>query len=309
MTTSRSIGARRAIFRILFCALLVSCHGKEAQPNHLGVGAQSIVSGEVQVPIAAPISLNGSDAESIASLRRGVISAVPGLLAGEYQPLEDIYKAIRPDLRWESHLPYYLRKLDLMCGQGASVDSDIVLNPFMLAVPRFFGLACRYTKLIWSKEKVRSEALPAELPLYVKPSILIWFPRESRAELTVRVSDYIEDVQSWVEQALAPEDVKFSLWPINARDMGLAYMYIPPALAVNVVLPDRPNSALRLGETFLIRHLKPYPEECLSSGVSHKTQFALRLKALPAEVTLWFWETSPSDLKAPPYFTFVIKLV
>lgn len=272
------------------------------ESNELRLGAASEISGPVEVPISAPATLKGMNTESLGAVRARLTAQIPGLMAKSYAPVKSIFEKIDPALEWESAESFYLFGPGSMCGVGPALDSDLIFNPYMLLGARFFGLGMKQSPFRWSQATRDSAATGnSQIPMALKPVSLSWIPKESRAELLFRVSNYLQEAEPWLLNPIGVGDVVFSLSPLNARDLGFKFMRIDTENSSNIVLPPQPPSALQLLEIFTPRQLKSSSARCNSSGWPYKTYRNLKLRAVPAKLRVLLWRSDPRDLGSPDF--------
>jgi hypothetical protein len=277
--------------------------------NVLSIGPKSPAPDRIDVPIVAPVSLNGQGTDQIIQARSGVVQQSAKLLNSDYQPTHYLFSKINPKLDWESLRATFFDGPTKMCGSGPSTESTSILNPFLLVSARFFWQPLWAGKHSWLNDKnSASKADSPDFPLYVKAQNLTWFPKESRAEVTYELSDYIKRVGPWIKDGTSLSDAEFSLHAVNARDFQLRYLYISPDKSHNIILSKSRDAAFKLLDFFHARQFKETSVPC--NGLSFPSTYisGLRVSDLPASATMLLWRRQPTKLTDTPDLTFTIHI-
>lgn len=277
----------------------------QVQVNELKVGDGTATS--VQVDPSLPQSFQGLSVASLLDARRTMVAAHSELVS-VYQPHTSIFETINPELPWFGATGYYFYGIGEHAASGPAVASSILLNPFSLVTPEFWGISIWDDgNLYWkSSASVLELATAGKLPL--SPSLLRmhWEPSASKAEALYTVSSFLEAVAPFIEKPLTVNDLRFSLNSLNAADWG--YQFIAVTSSENPDVSGSLDTVLPTAQTFGV------DTNCgLDKGCNHISQPSeelanFRLKTLPGLVHVKLWKQQPAGAAEPADFTFVLKV-
>jgi hypothetical protein len=240
----------------------------------------------MDVALQPPVELDFKSKAEVLQLRQEAVERHPELLAREYVPSRAVFGFVEDGVPWwgiEGHFYYDSGERSI---EGASEESRFIVNPFLLAAAEFNVLfAGRMTK----------EEL-STFPLYCVPRNLHWRPREAYAEVSYDASC-----------VAMRSDYPFTLIAYNARDLGLNYIFVSYPDSVNITKQDQPQEPYANPQFIHKGGSCGYPGGCNNMSPSTPEISQLRVTALPAIVTIWFWNQKPASTEQDPDMTFVIR--
>lgn len=295
-----------SVIKCTLVVLTVTCLpliGYGALANELLLGKAAKVSGAVDIPIAAPTDFNFKPKSQILGMRKAEVLKHANLLKGAYAPSDAVFGQVEDRKPWWGLLgqAYYGSGQNSI--KGLSEESRFVLNPFLLA-----GMAEMFTL---KPDKIpESKVASYTYATYREPTGLRWWPRDGKAEVTYLCSA----AQSRLAQAhgYAPSNFTisghFSLEAINARDLGLAYCYIPPAWAYNVKVGSPMQGTMPIPQYIHCGGSCGYPGGCNNMSPSTGWLDNFEITKLPARLVIMFWKNAPVTGRETADLTYTLNL-
>jgi hypothetical protein len=288
MPTEKNGFRARRFFRALTAAAaaavgLVSCSGP--QENELALG-EAAKADSVEVVLQSPVELDFKTKAEVLQLRREAVARYPQLLAREYAPSEAVFGKVADGLPWWGIAGHFYYDTGERSIAGPSEESRFILNPFLLAAAEFNA----------SWMGVIAEQEVSTFPLYCPPRGLHWFPRQSYAEVAYDAS--------CISMRM---NVPFNLIAYNARDLGLNYVFVSYPHSLNISKQDPPQTAYANPQFLHQGGSCGYPGGCNNMSPSTPEINGLRITALPAGVTVWFWSRRPASTEQKPDMTFIVR--
>lgn len=294
---------RLRIYAMLGCVLAVwiACGQSSAHENRLATGRLARADAVVQIPISNPVNLNYQTRSAICHSRKQYVMTQPRLISGAYEPSDDVFGHIEDGRPWWGleGMRYWgkgQRSID-----GASEESRFIMNPFLLVGDSNCGM------MVFDKSKVPPSRLrQGYFPLYCQPRDLKWWPKEGRAEVTYDARSFLAWQSNLNGYALI-QSGNIQLEAINARDLGLNYIYIPPERSTNISNAQPMIAPILITQFFHCGGSCGYSECCnnMSPDIPELTQ--LRYTNLPARLEIWLWHDAPATGRETPDMVFVIN--
>ncbi len=279
---------------------VASLFGSAVQASELALGKSATTGGPIDIVIQSPANFNFQKRSLILGLRAREVLKHPELLKGKYAPSSQVFGQVEDGKPWWGTTGQAYFGAGQNSIVGPAEESRFVLNPFLLAGNQeIYGLP---------KDRVSdSDARSKSYPIFPEPSRLRWYPKKGQAEVTYRVSSYISQVKSTFGYSDYDMDGHFGLEMINARDLGLKYVYIPPQWAYNITVESPMTGPMLIPQFIHCGGSCGYPGGCnnMSPATAQLDGFN-RLK-LPARMTIMFWKNAPMTGKEPADMTFTIN--
>jgi hypothetical protein len=268
--------------------------------NELAIGKFARTSGVIDIPILPPAELNFKTRSEIFAMRNREISKHPQLLVSGYAPSNNVFGQVEDSRPWWGTLgeAYYHAGKNSIKGQA--VQSRYILNPFLLAAVRSTpGLP---------KDKVREADLAYKnYPTTFPATGLRWWPKEGKAEVTYQLSAWESQMCSLFGYSSFSINGNLGLELINARDLGLPYVYIPPAWAYNVRLGSPMSEPIKIPQFIHCGGSCGYPGGCNNMSPATPALDDVMINKLPARVILLLWKNEPTTWHEAPDMTFTIN--
>lgn len=282
--------------------------------NRLATGEAWTGLDSYSVILAQPLDFNGLSYDQILTLRRDTAETHRILLAGPYKPTGQVFSPINAALPWYSLQDLYLtgnvpgRKESY----PESAASRLVINPFLLVRADFWGLS-RWGdgNLVWDSEHFCGPAIQKKnTPLYPREDKLTFFPKQKRAEIVYDVKRFITAVNEVTTKPLEEKHTAFGLHFQNAKDMGLNYVRINKSGSANLEDENFSDALTEIISYFGAVPIKGKKGSFLNYHSPSPPGYELiRVKSLPADIRLDFWEKLPEPGRSDPDFIFVIRII
>jgi hypothetical protein len=283
---------------LLFLSLLDPV---QAEQTCLAIGKSAKVAGMVAIPIYPPVELNYQSKSAIFKARKQFVMTQPKLITGPYTPSEDVFGRIEDGKPWwgiEGMSYYGAGNKSIL---GPAEESRFIMNPFLLVGDSNGG------STLFDKHKVPASRLhQGYFPFYCQPRDLKWWPSESRAEVTYDARSF----QQWSCQINGSQTSYggiIQLEAINARDLGLEYIYVPIERCTNIKAGSPMRAAMSIPQYIHCGGSCGYPGGCNNMSPTTAELDSLRLTALPARLEIWLWKSAPQTGKEPADMVFVIN--
>lgn len=277
--------------------------------NRLLLEQESPVEAAYPVALNEPMEFDGLGRAEICRLRRDAVAQHPKLVAEGYRPSHAVFGQIEDGRPWWGIEGQYLHGPGPRSTAGRSEESRFILNPFLLVAADFTGLTPWSPEFAWDRERIESEE-PGRtgFPFYCRPARLVWWPADSRAEVTYELSGHLRRLRRLTERPMTLADCWFCLLPDNARDLNLHFLHVPPRTMHNVSQADPPN------EPVPIRHFLHrggscgYPGGCNNGSPYQPELDGYRVTGLPASLEVLLWHDCPSDVRQPAEMRFRLRI-
>ncbi len=279
---------------VLLTAIALSGPGVLVRANELLLGKTAKVTGAVDIPIVLPVEFNFKPRAEILGMRKREVLKHAQLLKGAWAPSEAVFGQVEDRKPWWGLLgqAYYGAGKDSIT--GPSEEARFILNPFLLVgLTEMFHL---------DHEKIQERNLASYVhATYREPTGLRWWPKNGKAEVTYLCSA----LHSRLAQAHGyssshfTESQTFALEAINARDLGLNYVYIPPAWAYNVKVGSPMTGTLPIPQYIHCGGSCGYPGGCNNMSPSTGWLDSFEITKLPARLSIMFWKKAPVTGREP----------
>ncbi|MBX7138356.1 MAG: hypothetical protein K1X83_10255 [Oligoflexia bacterium] len=263
--------------------------------------------------VTEPIELNTLSADQVLGLRKNMVNSSPQLLGGDYVPSPEVFSELKSGGYWYGLKGYAFYGRGENSVLGKAIESRLLLTPYLLVSPEFWGLTIWYEKnLKWDPNKVTEQDLDrSDFPYYPKAHSFIWHPSEGRAEISYHLSDYIQQLNRYAEKELTVAQASFSLISYNALDFGYRYMYAAMGESSNIVNPNDRGKAFKVLSGFFTTDGCGYAAGCNISydlaGTPSTFFRVFRFSDLPAKLVVKLWREAPADINIAPDVRFEIN--
>jgi len=147
----------------------------------------------------------------------------------------------------------------------------------------------------------------ASIPTFIQPSNLRWWPKEGKAEVTYEYTNYEATLCAAFHFKRFPVTGAASLEAINARDLGLSYIFIPARQAVNLQLGDPMSEPRSIPQFIHCGGTCGYPGGCNNMSPATGWLDKIEISSLPARLVILFWKSRPATEKEPADMTYTIN--
>lgn len=287
---------------IVSILLLVSsvCASPIGVANELAIGKLAKTSNVIEIPIVPTADLNFKPRAEILAMRQKEVMKYAYLLTSYYSPSDDVFGQIADKLPWcgTQGEAYYGAGMNSI--RGLAVQSRYILNPFLLAAVRSTPDLPRQkvteTDLIY---KTYPDAFPADG--------LRWWPKQGKAEVTYQISSLKSQMCSLFGAGNWQFNGKLGLELINARDLGLNYVYIPPTWACNMKLGSPMRGIMKIPQLIRCEESCGFPGGCNNMSPPTPWLDEVTVTSLPARVVLMMWKNQPTTGREPTDMIFTIN--
>jgi hypothetical protein len=285
-------------YRIWCLVALAAIPTQAALANDLALGQTAKVT-KLSIPIVPPTDFNFKGRATLYAMRQAQVMKYPELLTAQYVPDGECFGQIEDQRPWWGTygLSYYGSGKNSI--KGPSLESRFFLNPFLLAGDRS-GLGL-------PKDKISEADLAKKsYPTYLQPSDLQWSPKVKKGEVTYDITGYQKQMCSLLGydkyELHGPRDISL----INARDLGLKFVYIPPSWSLNVKIGSPMKGVMRIPQFIHKGDSCGYPGGCNNQSPETPWLQSFTIEKLPARIGFLFWKKPPITRKVPPDMMFFV---
>jgi hypothetical protein len=272
--------------------------------NRLAVGAAANVEA-LDIPIRAPMDFDGMTRQQVYALRAEAVGQHPELLAVAYRPDEAVFGQIVDGLPWWGLVGQFYHAMGERSIDGASEESRLILNPYLLVAPEFYGMSYyNNADFAWDARVVDEDAVSVpDFPLTCFAGSLRWEPARAYAEVVYRLGACLEAMNRYTANELTLANSDFDLFSYNARDLNLNVMRV--AASENIDPPTTPPEAI----PYFIHQGNScqYPGGCNNMSPYMASVSNMEALALPATLDVHLWAAMPAQPDAAPDFTYRIR--
>lgn len=256
---------------------------------------------ETTISIYSSAKLSGLSLEQILKLRSETIKESSRFLKAEYEPSEIVFSRIKNNEAWYGKDAFYKDGPSIHAGEGISVVSSGILNPFILLVPEFWGLTH------WGNGNVKwkDDVTVPEKIYSAAPKILTINALTKEIKVVFDISSHITELNLYTRAPLNSSHVDFGVSAYNARDLGFRFMKFSKeqSLKVNTVKGDVAE--------YITDHFR-FSKSLCGVGCNHYTNQHPRfdsfaVESLPATATFYLWKDKPEN--NIPDIKFIIELL
>jgi len=284
---------------------IISCiaHSSIVLANELAIGTSAKTYGSIDIPIEPPADFNFKSRAEIFALREKEINKHFALLREPYQPDKSVFGAMKDGKPWWGDVgrAYYGSGENSI--KGKSIVSRSILNPFLLAAVG--------TTLSLPRNRVTERDLSQRTyPTYYQATDLRWWPKLAKAEVTYNVSDYQRQISILCGVSnlvvIGGTHGGLAIELINAHDLGLGYLFIPPRFASNLGLAAPMSFPIPIPQFIHCGSSCGYPGGCNHISPPCPEIDKIMIQRLPARLVLLLWKTKPTE-RTPPDITYTMN--
>ncbi|SRR5579875_539896 len=291
---------RRPITHFLAAAVACCTFTACTRANELAIGKAAKIKGPIQIPIAPPADFNFKPVAQIMAMRKAEVNKYAALLKSDYKPNSEVFGQVEDRKPWWGTIgmAFYGRGSKSIIGPAE--ESRFVLNPFLLAGNmEIIGL---------DRRRIReADLLQMSYPTFYQPAGLRWWPDQGKAEVTYHVSSLESQLASMLGYSrYDTRSAGMGLELINARDLGLNYVYIPPAWAYNIEIGSPMRGIISIPQFIHCGGSCGYPGGCNNMSPARAELDRFKITKLPARLVLMFWANAPAKGE-PPDMTYTIN--
>ncbi len=274
----------------------------------LVLGDDEQVSGPVEIAVVEPVDFDGLSLREVVDLRLARVRALGALVDLAYLPSQTVFGGIADGAPWWGTQGHFFHGPGERSIDGPSEEARLILNPALLIAADFFGLSIWNDSFAWDTARIGPDQLArGQLPLWLEPAELTWWPRDRRGWVVYRVSGFISELNQWVKRPVSLADTAIALLPLNARDFGMHWMYLAPGQ------PNTLRQCNHSSEPFRIRSYLHRGGSCrhpggCNNGSPYQAELdCIHLDQVPAMVEVFLWNEQPEFREARPDFRFEIR--
>jgi len=288
---------------LLVLVLLITFAEVCVQPVHanndLAIGKSAKTAGVVNISISPQADFNFKPSAEIFARRNQEVMKHPDLITGKYTINRDVFGQIVDGRPWWGTLGegYYGAGQNSI--RGLAVQSIFILNPFLLAAIRATPGLPRTLTESDLENKIYPNCFPA--------TNLRWWPKEGKAEVTYQISALKNQFCSLFNTTSWEFNGELGLELINARDLGLEYVYIPPTWAYNMKLGSPMRGPIKIPQYVHCGGSCGFPGGCNNMSPHTPSLDYVTYAKLPARVVLMMWKNAPVTGHEPPDMIFTIN--
>ncbi|MBX9671770.1 MAG: hypothetical protein K2X93_29545 [Candidatus Obscuribacterales bacterium] len=267
--------------------------------NDLAVG-RSAKAEYVDVAITSARDFNFKTRAELFALRIGSIQQHPELLNHAYRPDQATFGLIVDKRPWWGDIgqAYYGPGQNSI--KGKSLESRFFLNPYLLVGDRMsHGLP---TEKITEVDLARRS-----YETYLQPSNLRWWPKSGKAEVTYDLSGFKSRYCSMFDYSNLVLKGTRGLSLVNARDLGLKYVFIPPSWAYNCSVGVPMTAPMPIPHYIHCGNSCGYPGGCNNQSPATPWLDSFSIEKVPARISLMFWKNPPKTGREPPDMTYTLN--
>jgi len=277
-------------------------------PLQLALGQEARTRAPLSIPIQPPAELDRLSRAEVLELRRREVERHGVLMRAPYKPVMAVFGGIVDRRPWWGIVGQFYIGPGPNSIEGPSEETRLVLNPFLLVAPEFFGLTLWVRGAgMWRAQSLSRDQLhDPDFPFYVPARELTWRPHERRAEVRYPVSKHLARLNRYTTSELRLEHATFDLFAYNARDLGLSHLLLSPLLSRNLLKrPPPPAQPVPIRHFIHLGSSCGYPGGCNNMSPQTPELNGYVISALPARAHLLLWSQPPSK-DQPPDLSFVI---
>jgi len=281
-----------------------SLFAQQNSSNRLSLGSQAKVQSFVNLAINPASEYDFHSRMEIENLRRNYVAQHNELLLYQYMPMQAIFGLIENGKPWwglEGQLFYDsgARSID-----GLSEESRFINNPFLLVcanmvIDGYLFDNSKYT----NKEDLAASALPLEC----SPSQAIFYPKESREEITYNVTNFMRASAKIVDFPKQLGNAPFDVVAYNARDFGFNYLALSTKFSRNINKTS--DRAIEISQYIHCGGSCGYSGGCNNMSPYIEGLHGLTLKAIPAQAVVYLWRSRPSSVDQVPDFMVTLNFI
>lgn len=186
------------------------------------------------------------------------------------------------------------------------------LNPFLLVRADFWRLSrWSHGNIKWNPEYFHNLGPEKkDLSLYPREDVLVFSPKEGRAEIVYNITDFISAINEMTLKPLTADQTALGLHFQNAKDMGLNYVSLSKAESANLgpkTVFDAPTEVIAYYGAVPIAGKKGEYLNYLSPSLPGFEY--IEVAAFPAQLTLHFWREPTDSIEKKADFIFSIKII
>jgi len=301
------------ILLVLFNAVLLALWlYLRPRPNHnalaIGPAADPAITEPLRLAIRAPAELDYLARADVLALREQEVQCYNGLAAGDYVPSDAVFGGIEDNRPWWGIQGQYFYGPGEDSTAGPSEEARFLLNPYLLVAADFYGLSIWGDPALWDGSRISPADLErADFPWYCPPQDLLWWPGESRAEVSYDVSRYLPAINAWSSRVLTLQDAVFDITAWNARDWNFASIQVIQAESSGIRISEPFDIPIEAREFIHRGGSCGFPGGC-NNAIPYVPEFSgMALETLPARLVVHLWYEPGPEAGAVPDFIFSIN--
>lgn len=287
---------------VLAVMLLVQLSiGLSCQGNELSTGKTAKTAGCVDIAIVPPADFNFKPRAHIFAMRKREVMKHPELLKGKYVPDEDVFGQMEDNRPWWGTVGQSYYGAGPKSIVGPALVSCAILNPYLL-------VELDMTPTL-PKDKVSEADLARKsYPMLYQPTGLRWWPKEAKGEVTFPISACDSQLNHMLGYSGGTTNhMPAGLSLLNARDLGLNYVYIPPSWCYNMRIGSPMSGTMAIPYFIHCGGSCGYPGGCNNISPRMAEVENMEIIKLPARVILMFWKNAPTTGREPADMTFTVN--
>ncbi len=276
--------------------------------GQLLLGKEAVVHGSAPIAIEPPRELDGMTREQVFELRRAAVKKNAGMVRPDYEPSSAVFGQIADGAPWWGMQGEFFHGAGERSIEGPSEESRMILNPLLLFETYFVSPSIWQKDFAWKVKEIPKDLPPGErFPLTCPPEGIEWYADEARAVVRYDVSAWLKAVNRWAVEPWLSDEVWVDILGINARDMGLEWVYPDLDRSRNMEKKKPPQEAWRLLNFIHRGGSCRYPGGCNNGSPYQEPLDHYHITELPAKLEILLWDEEPKNTSAPPDFLWEIE--
>lgn len=290
------------------CAVIVWRYVAPPNPNRLAIGEAAKVAGEREIRLNQPVDLNFKAREDIFAVRRNCVQQHPELLAMEVQKYElypPVFDQIVDGKPWWGIAGQFYYGPGKHSIRGMAEESRFICNPYLLVAPDL-------GKFNFKEFNVPEGLVDdPDFPFVCLPDKLVWDARGRSMQVHYPLSKFNTRIAKLVHAGDAFDVHKplvhwSGMVAYNARDLGLAWLYIDPRHSVGI--ETAAMQPIAIPQFIHCGGSCGYPGGCNNMSPWVPEIDNITIQQVPARIAVRLWENRPSNATEPADMTCMIYL-
>ena len=310
---TKNNSVRTAAIVLVITALIVAAFAYFILPKpYTGVlllGNEAIVRDRLRIVIFPPQEFDGLSRAQIYQQRTEAVHYYPNLISDNYEPDNRVFGQIEDGKLWWGMIGQWIagtRNPNIQNNDGASEESRLVLNPYILVSPEFIGLSVYGTDdgRFWQDGP---NVYSSEFPHHCLINRLTWDAVAREAISVYDVSSCMDDMDNYtLNPLLLPANGEIALYAYNARDFDLNYIYVDYDASENVSKQNPPNRALAIPHYIHSGETCGIAGGCNNMSPTFEPLENILIESVPSSLRVKLWQHNPVDVNSDADMTMVI---
>lgn len=276
------------------------------KPNPLAFGKLAKFKGFKEIPIFDPVLLNGKTKKEILELRRSFVAKYPEIISGNYTPSEAVFGQIVDGKPWWGVDGLFFFSNGEKSIEGLSERSQMIVNPLLLVDASESSVPFVNLHELDFVSFFNAKFNDPDFHTFPKLKNLLWSPQESHAKVTYEMTRFLQFIDRHASRKLRPEELKLDFRALNARDLGLEFVYVDMKQSSNITRPSPVLEAHQAQDFIHLGGSCNYNGGCNNHSPYQAPLSDYHVTSVPAKVRVLLWGQRPGSVTQRPDFTYDI---